>query len=309
MFIELVKQHRIEFYEKKLGQMFCRESSRQIVDLLLSECRKSRVEVRTSCTVTKIEKRSDFELETSLGPVTCESLVVATGGLSFPKIGATDFGYRIAKQFELKLEPTRPSLVPLRLDGQSTLTGPKLAGVSIDSMVATNGQSFRENILFTHRGLSGPAILQVSNYWTRSADVAINLLPRTDAGEFLEEHRQSRRTLTNLLSQILPDRFVASVVPPKLADRAINEISGKELAGIARQLNDWHVRFSETEGYDRAEVTAGGVATSELSSQTMQAKKVSGLFFIGEVVDVTGWLGGYNFQWAWASAYAAAQAV
>ena len=308
-FIELVQRHRIDFYEKKLGQLFCRESSREIVDMLLKECRRSRVEVRTSAFVTSIGRAEHFELETSLGRIVAESVVIATGGLSFAKIGATDFGYRIASQFGLKIEPTRPSLVPLKFQDRAALTGAGLPGISVDSVVSTNGHSFRENILFTHRGLSGPAILQISNYWERSTDVAINLLPERDATQVFDEHRRSRRTLANVLGQLIPDRLASAFAPRRLVDTSMNQISTKDLGIIAEKLNDWHVRFSETEGYDRAEVTLGGVATSELSSQTMEAKKVPGLFFVGEVVDVTGWLGGYNFQWAWASGYAAGQTV
>ena len=308
-FIDLVRRHRIDFYEKKLGQLFCRDSSREIVDMLLKECAKGRVEIRTSAIIASIEKDEQFKLETSLGPITAESVVIASGGLSFAKIGATDLGYRTASQFGLKIEPTRPSLVPLKFQDRFSLTGPGLPGIAVESTVSTNGHSFRENILFTHRGLSGPAILQISNYWSRSTDVAIDLIPGRDAAQLLDENRQSRRTLRNVLGQFFPDRLASAIAPANVADRPMNQISGKDLAEVAGKLNSWVVRFGETEGYDRAEVTLGGVATSELSSQTMEAKKVPGLFFVGEVVDVTGWLGGYNFQWAWASGHAAGQAV
>lgn len=306
-FIRLVSRHRIEFYEKKLGQMFCRESSRRIVEMLLSECERRKVEIRTSCTVSAIHEHRRFRLETSLGVIECESLVIASGGLSFAKIGATDLGYTVARQFGLKVEPTRPSLVPLILhDGPDTR---KLAGISMDSIVSTGGQSFRENILFTHRGLSGPAILQISNYWDRSRETTINLLPVEDAGEILDQSSTSRQTLRNVLGNYLPARFAAAFAPRELADTPVHRIDGKTLSEIAQKLNAWRVRFSDTEGYDKAEVTLGGVSTHELSSQTMESMTNRGLYFIGEVVDVTGWLGGYNFQWAWASAYAAGQAV
>ncbi|MEO8573904.1 MAG: NAD(P)/FAD-dependent oxidoreductase [Pyrinomonadaceae bacterium] len=306
-FLRLVKKHRIDFYEKKLGQLFCRESSRQIVDMLVSECGRARAEIRTGCSVSKIERRDLFYLETSAGPVSCTSLVVATGGLSFPKVGATDFGYGVAKQFGLKLESTRPALVPLIFDKADSSR--KLAGVSVDSLVAAHSSSFRENILFTHRGLSGPAILQISNYWNRSDSVSVNLMPETNLAKLFEQERLSRQTLTNFLSQFIPARLAETFVPSELGKTPVNEIGQKELFGIAAKLNNWKVKFRDTEGYDKAEVTAGGVSTDELSSKTMEAKKAPGLFFIGEVVDVTGWLGGYNFQWAWASAHAAGKAV
>ena len=306
-FIRLVKKHKIEFYEKKLGQMFCRESSRQIVDMLLRECEQNNVVIRTGCSVTNIEQRKTFYLDTSIGPIDCPSLVIATGGLSFPKVGATDFGYNVARQFELKIEPTRPSLVPLVFEKTQAIS--KLAGVSVDSIVSTQGQSFRENILFTHRGLSGPAILQISNYWNGKAPVSIDLLPEKNAVDLLEQNRQSRQTLTNSLSLLVPLRLAQTLSPSEFARTPLNEIPQKDLLKIAAKLNDWQVRFRDTEGFDKAEVTIGGLSTVELSSQTMEAKKAPGLFFIGEVVDVTGWLGGYNFQWAWASGYAAGQAV
>ncbi len=306
-FIDLVKKHRIEFYEKKLGQLFCRESSRQIVEMLLKECERHHVEIRTACAVTGVERRDNFHLVTSIGEVESESLVVATGGLSFPKIGATDFGYSIAKQFGLKIESTRPSLVPLVFE--TPLSTRKLAGISVDSIVATGGQSFRENILFTHRGLSGPAILQISNYWDSAEAVSIDVLPMQDALDLLEQNRQSRQTVSNLLGRFLPDRFASAFSPIEFADTPMNQLTQKNLNSVAERLNTWSVKFSATEGYDKAEVTLGGVSTTELSSQTMEANRVPGLFFVGEVVDVTGWLGGYNFQWAWASGYVAGRVV
>jgi predicted Rossmann fold flavoprotein len=306
-FVRLVRQHKIEFYEKKLGQLFCRESSRQIVDMLLRECSKAGVKVQTTCSVTNIDTLNAFTLDTTLGRVECQSLVIAPGGLSFPKVGATDFGYRIAKQFGMKVEPTRPALVPLIFESSQATN--KLAGISVDSIVSTAGEQFRENILFTHRGLSGPAILQISNYWKKNEPVVIDLAPGADAGEFVHQHKQSTQTLANVLSRLMPERLAQFMSPPELAGKPFNQINQKELETIAAKINGWSLRFRDTEGYDKAEVTIGGVSTDELSSQTMESKKVTGLFFIGEVVDVTGWLGGYNFQWAWASGYAAGQAV
>jgi len=306
-FIRLVKKHKIDFYEKKLGQLFCRESSRQIVDLLLAECERAGVEIRTGCTVLKIDKQNLFLVNMGSSSVECESLVIATGGLSFAKVGATDFGYGVAREFGLKIEPTRPALVPLVFETNGE-TG-KLAGVSIDSIVSTSDREFRENILFTHRGLSGPAILQISNYWKKGRDVSIDLLPGMDASELLAANAQSRKSLTNFLNQLMPEKAARLFAPQHVADKPLVQIGHRELEKVGKGLNNWSVRFRDTEGYDKAEVTIGGVSTDELSSQTMEARKIPGLFFIGEVVDVTGWLGGYNFQWAWASGYAAGQAV
>lgn len=306
-FVELVKKHRIEFYEKKLGQLFCRESSRQIVEMLLTECRRARVEIRTDCSVNKIEKTDLFSVETNQGNFICESLVTATGGLSFPKIGATDFGYRIAKQFGLKIKATRPSLVALAAANSALFK--KLAGVSVDALVSAGKHSFRENILFTHRGLSGPAILQISNYWRKDQTVSIDLSPTKDVLHLLETGRESKQNLDNFLSRILPNRFAEIFAHENFSNKPLNQIGDKERARIARAVNDWQIEFSETEGYHKAEVTLGGVDTDELSSQTMEAKRVKNLYFIGEVVDVTGWLGGYNFQWAWSSGFAAGQVV
>ncbi len=306
-FVELVKKHKIEFYEKKLGQLFCKESSRQVVEMLLLECKKAKVNVNTDCSVKKVEKSADFEIETTRGKFTCESLVIATGGLSFPKIGASDFGLKIARQFGLKIVETKPSLVPLVFaDGKNF---GKLAGISVDSLVSSGKNSFRENILFTHRGLSGPAILQISNYWQTGKSVFIDLLPTENAFEILEENQRSKQNLDNFLSRFLPNRFAELFTAQTFPDKPLNQLSKKEIENIAENINNWQVKFDETEGYHKAEVTLGGVDTDELSSQTMEAKRVKNLYFVGEIVDVTGWLGGYNFQWAWSSGFAAGQFV
>ncbi len=302
-FIELVKSYKIQFYEKKLGQLFCKESSRQIVEMLLAECQKAKVEIRLSCEVKEVEKGENFTIQTNQGIFESESLVMATGGLSFPKIGATDFGYKIARQFGLKIVETRPSLVPLIFANQNF---GKLAGVSVDSIVKTGKREFRENILFTHRGLSGPAILQISNYWHKEKPISIDLLPENNALEILEKNAQSKQNLDNFLGKYLPNRFAESFVQNH---NPINQIGKKEREKIAESLNNWQVLFNETEGYHKAEVTLGGVDTNELSSQTMESKRVKGLYFIGEVIDVTGWLGGYNFQWAWASGFACGESM
>ncbi|MEP6786786.1 MAG: NAD(P)/FAD-dependent oxidoreductase [Acidobacteriota bacterium] len=305
-FVDLVKKHKIDYYEKKLGQLFCRESSRQIVDMLLSECRKSRVTIKTGCAVDSVTKNERFAIETNHGRFQAKNLVVACGGLSFPKIGASDMGYRIARQFKLKIVETRPSLVALVLDGKDFS---RLAGLSVDAVVTAGKQSFRENILFTHRGMSGPAILQVSNYWRRSETVSFQFAPDTDVVKQLSENAKSRRNLSNFLAEFLPQRFADEFAVREFENKPLYQMNVHELESVVERLNDWQLKFRETEGYDRAEVTLGGVSTDELSSQTMEAKKVPGLYFIGEVVDVTGWLGGYNFQWAWSSAYATGTSI
>ena len=306
-FVGLVRKHRIEYYEKKLGQLFCRESARLIVEMLSKECSAAKADVRTSCSVRSVEKDGNFRIETNQGVFTCESLVIAAGGLSYPKVGATGFGYDVARQFGLKITETRPSLVALVAEASKSFS--PLAGVSVDSTASAGKRSFRENILFTHRGLSGPAILQISNYWKKDVPVEIDLLPGSDAVEMLLENGTRKEKLSNFLSRHLPERLVEKFVAAQTQDRPLNQIGHTELQKLGETLNAWKVKFRDTEGYDRAEVTLGGVSTDELSSQTMESRRVSGLYFIGEVVDVTGWLGGYNFQWAWSSAYAAGQAV
>ncbi|MEO8648097.1 MAG: NAD(P)/FAD-dependent oxidoreductase [Acidobacteriota bacterium] len=306
-FVGLVRSHQIDFYEKKLGQLFCRESSRSIVEMLLTECRRSRVKIRTGCQIRSVEYNSKFIVETNTGRLESDSLVIAAGGLSFAKIGATRFGYDIAEQFGLKVTATRPSLVPMVIGGLNMFSG--LAGISADSVVETDGQNFRENILVTHRGLSGPAILQISNYWQPGKPIAIDLLPDEDLFLLLEENRQSRRRVDNFLGGLLPARLAEHLTADGFKDRRLNQLNNAEIEMLGQRIKELRLQFSGTEGYDRAEVTLGGVSTDELSSKTMEAKNVSGIFFIGEVVDVTGWLGGHNFQWAWSSAFAAAKAL
>ena len=306
-FVELVRKYKIEYYEKKLGQLFCRESSRQIVEMLLGECRNAHVAIKTGCSVASVAKDNNFKLETDQGIFEARNLVIACGGLSFAKIGASDLGYRIARQFGLKIEETRPSLVALQFNGKNGFA--KLSGLSVESAVSSGKQKFRENILFTHRGLSGPAILQISNYWKNGEDVTIDLLPETDVEDVLTANRGRHINLINFLSQFLPRRFVETFAAENLPDKPLDQLSRREIEFIADALNKWQIQFRDTEGYDRAEVTLGGVSTTELSSKTMEAKKVPGLYFIGEVVDVTGWLGGYNFQWAWSSGFAAGNAI
>jgi predicted Rossmann fold flavoprotein len=307
--IKLVRKHKIDFYEKKLGQLFCRESSRAIVEMLLQECSEAKVKVQTGCAVKEVRKESlqegaTFKLRTDLGEISCESLVIATGGLSFPKIGATSFGYDIAKQFEIAQTATRPALVPLVTEGNARFTN--LAGVSIEAIISHGNTRFREDILFTHRGFSGPATLQISNYARSGEVISIDLLPNMSEQDLSAAMAKSEQTVGNFLAKFLPKRFAEAFAAQNFAaGQACRKLSKTEIESIANELKNWQVKITGDEGYHKAEVTLGGVSTAELSSQTMEAKKVPGLYFIGEVVDVTGWLGGYNFQWAWASGYAA----
>ncbi len=309
-FITLIEKHRIGYHEKKLGQLFCNSTSQDIVQMLLRECSEAGVELRTRCTVTAIDRQDErFLLTTNQGRFECASLVIATGGLSIPQMGATDFGYRSAKQFGLKLVPTRPALVPFTLAESDRAVFSPLSGVSVDALVSLREQSFRENILVTHQGLSGPAILQISSYWQPGDALTIDLWPADDVLELLQRERYSQKGLKTLLSQAWPQRFAQAWTEINALSKPLRHYSDRELQRIADQIHRWQLTPAGTVGYRKAEVTAGGVDTDELSSQTLEARRVSGLFFIGEVVDVTGWLGGYNFQWAWASGYAAGQAA
>lgn len=305
-FVKLVRKHKIDFYEKKLGQLFCRESSRQIVDLLLAECGDVRVKIKTGCSVGSVTKNGHFLVGTDQGDFATDNLVIATGGLSFQKVGATDLGYRIASQFGLSVVETRASLVPMIFDG---LDYRSLSGIAIDASVSTDGTSFRENILFTHRGLSGPAILQISNYWDKNRAIKIGLVPGIDWHDLFKSNRTSSKRLDNLLSSYLPSKLAIRFAEENDCAKPLRDLSDKKISHVADRLSDWEVMFKDSEGYDKAEVTLGGVSTDELSSKTMESKKVAGLYFIGEVVDVTGWLGGYNFQWAWSSGYATGQVI
>lgn len=309
-FIELVKRHRIAFHEKKLGQLFCNESSQQIVNLLLEECRQVKVEIRVNCRAQSVEKLGDtFIVETNQGRFESQSLVVATGGLSIPKMGATDFGYRLARQFGLKVTETRPALVPFTLAEADRNALNPLSGVSVDALVKFGRQQFRENILVTHQGLSGPAILQISSYWKPGEAVEIDLLPEANAAELLADKSESGKELKTVLGQIWPQRFAQAWATIHGGSKPMRQYSAKELRTIAERIHRWQITPNGTEGYRKAEVTAGGVDTDDLSSKTMEARRAPGLFFIGEVVDVTGHLGGFNFQWGWSSGFAAGQSV
>lgn len=313
-FIELVQKHNIGYHEKTLGQLFCDDSAQQIVDLLLTECQKGKVSVRLRSEVTQIEKTdAGFTIFVDGKTITTPSVVIASGGLSMPGLGATPFGYKVAEQFGLSVLPTRAGLVPFTLHKPQLEQLSQLSGVAVPAIVtAKNGTSFKENILFTHRGLSGPAILQISSYWQAGEYVSINLLPNIDLESFLQEKRQEHpnQLLKNTLSRLLPKRFIEIMIENKqLPDVSLAQLSNERITQIATLLQEWQVQPNGTEGYRTAEVTLGGVDTRALSSKTMEATKVKGLYFIGEVVDVTGWLGGYNFQWAWSSAYACAQSL
>jgi predicted Rossmann fold flavoprotein len=308
-FIALVESHGIAYYEKKLGQLFCRESSRQIINMLLAECDRSGVEICVNCRVSAICKDDSFTVQTNQGIFNCASLVIASGGLSIPKIGATDFGYRVARQFGLAIQSTRPALVPLTLNASDLNTFRALSGVSLPSVVSCNGARFQENILLTHRGLSGPAILQISSYWKYGETICIDLAPIEDFHSQLLAAHESSVELTTFLGRLLPKRFARTWCELYVESKPLYHYSPKELKEIARRLHNWQLHPNGTEGFQKAEVTAGGIDTDELSSKTMEAKRVPGLYFIGEVVDVTGHLGGYNFQWAWASGFAAGRYV
>ncbi|EMH9440445.1 NAD(P)/FAD-dependent oxidoreductase [Proteus mirabilis] len=313
-FIELVQKHHIAYHEKTLGQLFCDDSAQQIVDLLLAECHEGKVSIRLRSEVTQIEKTAEgFTLLVGGKTITASSVVIASGGLSMPSLGATPFGYKIAQQFGLNVLPTRAGLVPFTLHKPQLEQLSPLSGVAIPAIVtAENGTQFKENILFTHRGLSGPAILQISSYWHAGENVSINLLPDTDLESYLQEKRQAQpnQLLKNTLSRLLPKRFIEIMIENnQLPDTSLAQLSNERITQITTLLQAWLVLPNGTEGYRTAEVTLGGVDTRNLSSKTMEATKITGLYFIGEVVDVTGWLGGYNFQWAWSSAYACAQAL
>jgi predicted Rossmann fold flavoprotein len=315
-FIALVQRHRIGWHEKHKGQLFCDESSDRIITMLLRECDQGHVTYWQPCTVREVRAAVQFELDTDRGPVRAACVVVASGGLSIPKIGASDWGYRLARQFGHRIVETRPALVPLTFDAQSWAPFVGLSGLSLLARVQTgSGKAagdFLEDLLFTHRGMSGPAILQISSYWRPGDSLRIDLAPGVDLPTRLAAaKRHSKRKLGNELAELIPRRLADTWLAtlPDLIDRSMAEQRDRDLTALARQFQHWELVPSGTEGYRKAEVTAGGVDTRELSSQTLQSQRVPGLYFIGEVVDVTGWLGGYNFQWAWASAAACARAM
>ena len=320
-FVALLKKYRIGYHEKHRGQLFCDDSAEQIIQMLKSECAEGDVAWRMPTSVVSIEKMDDgFLLATDTGDILADSVVIATGGLSIPKIGATDFGYRIAAEFGIKVVETRPGLVPLTFDGPGWATFAPLAGIALEVEVETGSNKgkgnkrghFREDLLFTHRGLSGPAILQISSYWQPGTPILINLLPDVDLAEALIVGKGTlKKQLGNVLSQWLPARLAECLLAiNELApDARLADLQDARLRKLGDSVNRWAIVPTGSEGYRKAEVTLGGVDTRELSQQSMMATKVPGLYFIGEAVDVTGWLGGYNFQWAWASGVVAGQAV
>ena len=312
-FIEMVDRHRIAWHEKAPGQLFCDVSSKLIVKMLLDECAAAGVELRTQCTVETVEQADGggFMLATNQGRFAAPSLVVATGGLSIPSMGATGFGYELARKFGHALLPTRAGLVPLTLSGRHQERLADLSGVALEVEARCNGRSFREAMLFTHRGVSGPAILQISSYWQAGDTLSLDLLPGRDAHSWLRDQQKQRpdAELKTVLSEVLPRRFAQRLCELWLPNRPMRQYDPPQLREAAALLGDWPLVASGTEGYRTAEVTLGGVDTDGVSSSTMQSRKVPGMYFIGEVLDVTGWLGGYNFQWAWASGHAAGQAL
>lgn len=311
-FIEMVERHGIAFHEKELGQLFCDESSKQIVKMLLDECEAAGVHIETSCSVESVQHGDGvYRLRTTRGALSARALVVACGGLSIPSMGATGFGYELARQFGHTVLPTRAGLVPLTLTGKHQENLHDLSGVALPVEARCNGKSFRNFMLITHRGVSGPSILQISSYWQPGDDLRLDLLPDADAYDLLRTQQAARPAaeLKTVLSDLLPRRFAQRLCELWLPNRPMKQFNDPQLRAIAAQLQSWPLVASGTEGYRTAEVTLGGVDTDELSSSTMQSKKIAGLYFIGEVVDVTGWLGGYNFQWAWSSGWSAGQAA
>ncbi|CAM8489804.1 putative flavoprotein YhiN [Klebsiella pneumoniae] len=313
-FIELVGKYGIAWHEKTLGQLFCDDSAEQIVNLLLAECEKGGVQIRLRSEILSVERdEQGYRLQVNGETLVTKKLVIASGGLSMPGLGASPFGYKVAEQFGLKVLPTRAGLVPFTLHKPLLEQLQVLSGVSVPSAItAENGTLFRENLLFTHRGLSGPAVLQISSYWQPGEFVTVNLLPDCDLDDFLNEQRSAHpnQSLKNTLAMQLPKRLVECLQQlGQIPDVTLKQLNVRDQQTLVETLTAWRVQPNGTEGYRTAEVTLGGVDTNELSSRTMEARKAPGLYFIGEVMDVTGWLGGYNFQWAWSSAWACAQAL
>jgi predicted Rossmann fold flavoprotein len=311
-FIELVERHGIAYHEKELGQLFCDDSSKQVVRLLLDECAAAGVRIETGCAIDHVhDSDAGFRLDTARGRFSAPALVIATGGLSIPSMGASGFGYELARRYGHRVLPTRAGLVPLTLSGRHLERLADLAGVALPVEARCNGAAFRNFLLVTHRGVSGPAILQVSSYWQPGDDLRLDLLPGEDAAAWLQAQRAARGAaeLRNVLAERLPRRFAQRLCEHWLPDKPLRQLRDAELRDVADTLGNWPLVASGTEGYRTAEVTLGGVDTDELSSSTFQSRRVPGLHFIGEVVDVTGWLGGYNFQWAWASGHACGNAL
>ena len=312
-FIAMINDYKIPYHEREHGQLFCDNSAKDILNMLLLECEKAGVKIRLNCEIKQIENPDDstFSIDTSLGIFQATSLVIATGGLSIPRMGASPFGYKVAEQFEHHIWPTRAGLVPFTLQPHDKAMLAELSGVAIDSIVSNKRIQFRENILFTHRGLSGPAILQISSYWQAGETISINLLPELDLVDLLTTRKtaQPKTKLKTVLAEFLPKRLLLTLPGQETLDKPLQDISHSRIGKIAQQLQHWQINPNGTEGYRTAEVTLGGIDCNELSSKTMESRKVTGLYFVGEVVDVTGWLGGYNLQWAWSSGWCSGQVV
>lgn len=309
-FLALIERHRIAYHEKTLGQLFCDGSATQIIDMLVQEMRRHGARLKLACSVTKIEKTADgFDVQLTDGSVRCRSLVVACGGKSIPKMGATGFGYEIAAQFGLRLVETRPALVPLTFDPATLERLKPLAGIALNAVVSCGKTSFGEAMLFTHRGISGPAILQISSFWKEGDEIRIDMLPGTDLFEALRKERSTngKQALQTVLGFHLPKKLAQTLAEENGTGMHLADMSDKVLRRVEAAVCDWRIKPAGSEGYRTAEVTLGGVDTRDLDQRSMQAKSVPGLYFIGEVVDVTGWLGGYNFQWAWSSGWCAGQ--
>ena len=311
-FIDLVKKHNIQFFEKKLGQLFCIKSAKDIIDMLVSECISQKVEIFIDTKIKNLSKdKNSYIVNTDKGTISSPSIVIATGGLSIPKIGATDFGYQIAKQFNLKVTELTPALVPLVFEKDILDFCKYLAGTSLNASIKINKTVFKEGLIFTHRGLSGPSILQISSYWVKDSAITINLLPDQDIEVILKNRRIStpKQIVSKILSDYLPNKLSLAICDQLKVKKQIGDTSNQILKKVSNFVNNWTVVPSGTEGYKTAEVTLGGVNTKEISSSTMECKKHPGLYFVGEVLDVTGHLGGHNFQWAWSSGFLAGQYV
>lgn len=312
-FLSLIAKYRIPFHEREHGQLFCNDSAKDIVMMLLAESEAAGVKIQLNTQITEISQTATqkFKISTDKGAINSESVVIATGGLSIPKIGATPFGYQIAQQFGINVLPTRAGLVPLTLHADDKTKFAPLSGISVPCVVSNESQSFKEAVLFTHRGLSGPAILQISSYWQAGEAIVINLLPNSDLSSLLKTQRlqKNHAKLKTFLTELLPKRLTATLLPESLLETTITDLSDAKIQQIAAQLHEWTIKPNSTEGYRTAEVTLGGVDCAAISSKTLESQQVKGLFFVGEVLDVSGWLGGYNFQWAWSSGWCAGQFV
>ncbi len=310
-FLALIAQYQIPYHERLHGQLFCNDSAKDILDMLLNECHRYGAEIQLNCSITQVKKldSGQFQLETSQGAFQTSSLVIATGGLSIPKMGATAFGYQLAEQFAIKVWPTRAGLVPLTLQPDDKERFTPLTGIAVPCQITNQSRSFTENLLFTHRGLSGPAILQISSYWQPGEALIINLLPDLDLLDTLKQKRQQghKAKIQTLLADYLPKRLLQALLSEAQLNMTLADCSDKQLLSISDNLQNWTIKPNGSEGYRTAEVTLGGVDCDAVSSKTMESLQVSGLYFVGEVLDVSGWLGGYNFQWAWASEWCAGQ--